>query len=267
VGHFFEEKIYRISYNVEGDPDSLKNKEIVKETMGQEWPQIRPSGDSAVLVEFEERIDPEVNRSVRALALAVESEGLQGIREVLPAYRALMVTYDPLVIEYGDLEKKIRLWIQKAASTRLPPGKRFRIPTVYGGAHGPDLRRVADHVRLSPEEVIRNFSAVHFMVYFIGFICGLAYLGGLPEALWVPRLPTPRTLVPAGSVGLAGGQANAITTDQPSGFNYIGRTFVHIYDPGMIPPTPFTAGDEIIFISVSEEEALKAGNRRAESFA
>ncbi len=234
--------------------------------MGQGWPQIRPSGDSAVLVEFEDRIHPEVNRSVRALALAVESEGLRGIEEVLPAYRALLVTYDPLQIGLDDLQAKIRLWVENAASIHLPPGRRFRIPTVYGGAHGPDLRRVADHVGLSPEEVIRNFSGVRFMVYFIGFICGLAYLGGLPEALRVPRLPTPRTLVPAGSVGLGGGQANAITTDQPSGFNYIGRTFLRIYDPGMIPPTPFAAGDEIVFVSVSEEEAIAAGNRGAETF-
>ena len=235
--------------------------------MGQQWPKIRPSGDSAVLVEFEDRIHPEVNRSVRALALAIETEKPRGLQEVLPAYRALMVTYDPMESGYEDLRKQLDLRIERAGSIHLPPGRLFRIPTVYGGPHGPDLQRVADHVRLSPEEVIRNFSDVRFMVYFIGFICGLAYLGGLSESLRVPRLPTPRTVVPAGSVGLAGGQANAITTDQPSGFNYIGRTFVRIYDSGMIPPTPFAAGDEIIFISVSEEEARKAGNRKAESFA
>ena len=104
------------------------------------------------------------------------------------------------------------------------------------------------------------------MVYFIGFICGLAYLGGLPEALRVPRLATPRTLVPAGSVGLAGGQANAITTDQPSGFNYIGRTFVNLYDPKIFPPIPFVSGDEIVFVPVPEEEALKARGRAAADF-
>ena len=231
-----------------------------------EWPKIRPSGDSTVLVELEDRIAPEVNRKVRALALAIESDHFSGIQEVLPAYRALMVTYDPLQIEYRDLIEKIHLWIEKAGSIDLPPRRLFRIPTVYGGPHGPDLQRVADIVRLSPEEVIRIFSTNHFMVYFIGFICGLAYLGGLPEELRVPRLATPRTLVPAGSVGLAGGQANAISTDQPSGFNYIGRTFVSLYDPKIFPPISFVSGDEIVFISVSEEEALKARGGRAEDF-
>lgn len=231
-----------------------------------DWPKIRPSGDRAVLVELENRIAPEVNRKIRALALAIESDPFPGIQEVLPAYRALMVTYDPLKIEYRDLVEKIHLWNEKAGSIDLPPRRLFRLPTVYGGSHGPDLHRVADIVRLSPEEVIRIFSTTPFMVYFIGFICGLAYLGGLPEALRVPRLATPRTLVPAGSVGFAGGQANAISTDQPSGFNYIGRTFVNLYDPRIFPPIPFVSGDEIVFISVSEEEGRKARGRGAIDF-
>jgi inhibitor of KinA len=128
------------------------------------------------------------------------------------------------------------------------------------------LERVSRVLHLSPEEVTREFSRARFLVYFIGFICGLAYLGGLPEKLRVPRLTTPRTLVPGGSVGFAGGQANAIATDQPSGFNYIGRTFVILYNPRTLPPIPFVAGDEVLFPPVSEEEALKAGGRQAEDF-
>ena len=244
----------------------LSPQPLISSSGSSDWPQIRPSGDSAVLVEFENQIDPEVNRKVRALALAIESEPFPGIQEVLPAYRALMVTYDPLTIQYRDLIDEIHLRIKKAGSLDLPPRRLFRLPAVYGGPHGPDLQRVADIVHLSPEEVVRIFSTTHFMVYFIGFICGLAYLGGLPEVLQVPRLATPRTLVPAGSVGLAGGQANAITTDQPSGFNYIGRTFVSLYDPRVFPPLPFVSGDEIIFLSMPEEEALKAQGRAATNF-
>ena len=229
-------------------------------------PKILPSGDSAVLVEFDNRIDPEVNRSVRSLALAIETDPLPGISEILPAYRSLMITYDPLRIPYRAILQKIKIWTEKAAGIDLPPGRLFRLPTVYGGPHGPDLKRVAETAKLPPEEVIRVFSETRFLVYFIGFICGLAYLGGLPETLRVPRLPTPRTLVPAGSVGLAGGQANAISTDQPSGFNYIGRTFTALYDPQVIPPIPFRSGDEIQFVSVSEPEALEAQGRKAADF-
>lgn len=232
----------------------------------REWPRIKPSGDSAMLVEFDNRIDPEVNRLVRALALALESDRPPGVQEILPAYRTLMVTYDPLQIEYRSLQAKIEGCLDRAGRIDLPARRLFRLPTVYGGAHGPDLDRVAQILHVSPEEVVQRFSQTRFLVYFIGFICGLAYLGGLPESLRVSRLPTPRTIVPGGSVGFAGGQANAIATDQPSGFNYIGRTFVTLYDPQSFPPIPFVAGDEIIFPSVSEEEALRAKGREAEEF-
>jgi len=232
----------------------------------KDWPRIKPSGDSALLVEFENRIDPEVNRSVRALALTIESNRPLGVQEILPAYRTLMVTYDPLQIEYPLLAEKIQGWLNRAERIDLPPKRLFRLPTVYGGSHGPDLECVAEVLHLTPEEVILIFSQTRFLVYFIGFICGLAYLGGMPEDLRVPRLTTPRTLVPAGSVGFAGGQANAIATDQPSGFNYIGRTFVILYDPNLFPPIPFVAGDEVAFPAVSEEEALKAKGRGAGDF-
>ena len=231
-----------------------------------EWPKMKPSGDRALLVEFEDRIDPEVNRSVRALALALESDPFPGVQEVLPAYRTLMVTYDPLQIEYQGMVERVRGCLERARHTGLPPKRTFHLPTVYGGSHGPDLERVSGILRLSPEELILEFSQTRFLVYFIGFICGLAYLGGLPEKLRVPRLTSPRTLVPGGSVGFAGGQANAIATDQPSGFNYIGRTFATLYDPRSFPPIPFVSGDEILFPPVSEEEALRAKGRRAEDF-
>jgi len=231
-----------------------------------DWPTFKPSGDSAVLVEFENRIDPDVNRAARALALAIESGRFPGVQEVLLAYRTLMVAYDPLQIEYPLLVDRIQECLGRAGRIDLPPGRVFRLPTVYGGPHGPDLERVSRILHLSPEEIIQEFSRARFLVYFIGFICGLAYLGGLPEKLAVPRLTTPRMLVPGGSVGFAGGQANAIATDQPSGFNYIGRTFVSLYDPRALPPIPFVAGDEILFPPVSEEEALEGRGREAKDF-
>ena len=231
-----------------------------------DWPRIHPSGDRALLVEFENQIDPGINQAVRSLAFVIESAKVHGIGEVLPAYRTVMVTYAPLQIEYKALLEKIQMFLGKARDMNLPPQRTFRLPTVYGGTHGPDLQQVSETLGLSPEEVVRIFSEARYLVYFIGFICGLAYLGGVPERIWVPRLPTPRTLVLGGSVGFARGQANAIATDQPSGFNYIGRTFVTLYDPKSFPPIPFMAGDEVLFPPVSEEEALRAKGRRAEEF-
>jgi inhibitor of KinA len=231
-----------------------------------DWPRIRPSGDRAVLVEFENRISPEINRQVRSLAVTIEGEKMSGIEEVLPAYRTLMLVYDPLTLDFQTLQERLKGWMEKAKTIDLPPRRIFKLPTVYGGEYGPDLKHVSEKTRLSADEVIRVFSDTKFLVYFIGFICGLAYLGGLPEILRVPRLNTPRTFVPGGSVGMAGGQANAISTDQPSGFSYIGRTFVSLYDPRIFPPIPFMAGDEVQFVPVSEGEALAAKGKQATDF-
>ncbi len=227
---------------------------------------IRSCGDCALLVEFENQIAPRVNIQVRSLAWTIESAQEKGVGEVLPAYRSLMIFYDPQEIAFSTFVEKVSLWIMESRTLELPPKRLFRLPTVYGGEYGPDLHRVSRHVGLSPEKVIEVFSEVQFLVYFIGFICGLAYLGGLPKDLQVPRLETPRTRVPGGSVGLAGGQANAITTDQPSGFNYIGRTFITLYSPTLSPPAPFRPGDILQFVSVSEKEALESRGKQATEF-
>lgn len=227
---------------------------------------IRSCGDCALLVEFENQITPEVNLQVRTLAQTIESAQEKGVGEVLPAYRTLMVYYDPQEISFPALVERVPLWIKESETLELPPKRTFRLPTVYGGEYGPDLQRVSRYAALSPEKVIEVFSAVQFLVYFIGFVCGLAYLGGLPKNLQVPRLETPRTRVPGGSVGLAGGQANALTTDQPSGFNYIGRTFINLYSPHQSPPAPFWSGDILQFVSVPEKEGLESRGREAVEF-
>ncbi len=227
---------------------------------------IRSCGDCALLVEFENQIAPEVNIQVRSLAWTIESARAKGVGEVLPAYRTLMVFYNPQEITFSTLVEKVSLWIKESRTLELPPKRCFRLPTVYGGEYGPDLNRVSRYVGLSPDEVVEVFSGVQFLVYFIGFLCGLAYLGGLPKNLQVPRLETPRTRVPGGSVGLAGGQANALTTDQPSGFNYIGRTFINLYSPNLSPPAPFRPGDILQFVSVPDKEGLESRGRQATEF-
>lgn len=227
---------------------------------------IRPVGDRALMVELENRIDSEINRKARAMAMFLEGAGWPGVREVLPAYRSVLVVYDPLEVEFERLREGARQLLKKAESIEAPPGRLFRLPTIYGGPDGPDLPEVARRAGLPPEEVVGLFSETTFLVYFIGFLCGMPYLGGLPEELHLPRMDTPRTSVPAGSVGLAGAQAVVLPTDQPSGFHYIGRTFVRLYDPEASPPAPFRSGDEIQFVAVPAGEAARSRSRPAGDF-
>jgi inhibitor of KinA len=234
--------------------------------MSDTYPVIRAVGEGSILVEYEEEVSLEVNRKARQLSFGLEQGSCPGLEEVIPAYRSVVVYFDPLRVDMETVRGFIEEVNANLVEIELPPPRLFRIPTTYSRTHGPDLDRVAEHTGLTPDEVIQRFSAHAYPVYFLGFICSLAYLGGVPEVLHVPRLSTPRSFVPAGSVGFAGPQANILPVDSPSGFNYIGRTFIAVYDPGEFPPTLIRPGDYIQCPAVSEEEARLAGERHLGEF-
>ena len=225
------------------------------------YPILTPVGENAVLVEYAPEVSLKTNRRVRQLAHGLEKDAIAGVSEIVPAYRSLMVYFDPERTEVDALCAKVRQLARQPRKTRLPQPRLFRIPTVYGGEFGPDLASVAAGTGRAPEEVIRLFSSRRYPVYCLGFLCGLAYLGGVPEPLRLPRLATPRTWLPAGSVGFAEAQAVVLPIDQPSGFHYIGRAFVPVYDPAQFPPTLFRPGDYVECPSVPETEARQWQSR------
>lgn len=234
--------------------------------MAEDLPKVRPVGDSCVLVEYEEVLSPDVNQKVRQLAYGIEKHALPGIGEVVPAYRSLMVFFDPLFVELEKISDFIVDLSKDSFEVALPQPRLLKLPTVYGGVHGPDLDRVSEYTKLTPGEVVHIFSSQAYLIYFLGFLCALAYLGGVPETLEVPRLDSPRPLVLTGSVGIGGRQATIYPVDMPSGFNYIGRTFVRVYDPQTFPPTLMRPGDYIQFPSVPEEEARSAASKDLRDF-
>ena len=235
--------------------------------MKREYPSIRPVGEGAILVEYEPEVCLEVNLKVRRLAFRLEQYAYCEILEVLPAYRSVMVYFDPLKVQLKTIHSLIEQVMAEASSIELPAPRFFNIPTVYGGSYGPDLERVAACTKQAPEEVIRLFSSRRYPVYCLGFLCCLIYMAGVPEVLQVPRLRSPRPYIPAGSVGFAGPQANIIPVDTPSGLNYIGRTFVPIYNPRVSPPTPIRPGDYVKCKAVSESEARLGANKVLGDFA
>jgi inhibitor of KinA len=234
--------------------------------MDEKYPIIKPVGEDSILVEYEAEVSPEINLKARQLAFGLEQGSFPGLKEVISTYRAVMVYFEPFRADVDTVQGFIKQVNANLVEIELPAPRLFRIPTAYGGIHGPDLNRVAEHTGLAPDEVIRFFSAQAYLVYFLGFICGLAYMGGVPEALDVPRLSSPRASVPGGSVGFSGPQANILPVDSPSGFNYIGRTFVTMYDPHEFPPTLIRPGDYIQCQAVSDQEARLAGERHLGEF-
>ncbi len=216
-------------------------------------PRLLLAGDSALVVEFGDEISLEVNRKVHALADALGKASLPGLGEAVPTYRSLLIHYDPLRLSCDEVKAFVSEVLQ-TCEEKLPLKPRVvEIPVVYGGESGPDIEFVAEHSGLfSVEEVIRLHSGAAYTVYMLGFAPGFAYLGGMPEAIATPRLETPRTLVPAGSVGIAGEQTGIYPIATPGGWRLIGRTPLKLFDPEHDPPTLLKAGDTVRFVPISE---------------
>ncbi len=227
-------------------------------------PALIAVGDDGLLVEFEAEINLQVNRQVRRMAFAIEQSRIPGVVEVVPTYRSLMVYFHPDRTDPASLGDQVLRLSAGIDSVELPAPRVYRVPVVYGSGHGPDLEHVAAAAGMDPDSVVAEFSAQRYPVYCLGFLCCLAYLGGVPERLRLPRLATPRTHLPAGSVGIAGEQAVMLPIDQPSGFHYLGRTFVTLYDPRHSPPTPIRPGDLVECPAVSEDEARQWQGRSLE---
>jgi len=214
------------------------------------------AGESCLVVELGDRIDLTVNWRVRALALAVEQAGLAGIREAVPTYRSLAIYYDPLKIERDALAERIGALLDSAPEVREQESRIVEVPTTYGSDQGPDLAFVAQHAGLSEQEVVRLHTEPLYDVYMLGFTAGFAYLGGLPERLGVPRLPTPRLRVPAGSVGIGGTQTGIYPVESPGGWRIIGQTRLSLFDASRQPPASLLPGDRVRFIAIGEEGSL-----------
>ncbi len=219
----------------------------------------RHSGDGGLLVELGERIDWTLNTRTRRLARLLEERALEGVIEVVPAYCSFLILFEPEITgperlgrEVEDLFARIEAAPEETSETS---GRTVTIPVRYGGEHGPDLRGVAEHSGLSPEQVVRIHTEGLYPVYMLGFAPGFPYLGGLDERIAAPRLETPRSHVPAGSVGIAGSQTGIYPLASPGGWRIIGRTPLTLFDPRAEDPVPYyRPGDRLRFVAVEEEE-------------
>ncbi|MBU3143684.1 5-oxoprolinase subunit PxpB [Clostridium sp. CF012] len=212
------------------------------------------AGDRALVIEFGDEIEEGINSKIRSLTLALEGESIVGIIETIPTYRSLMVIYDPIIIELDELIDKVKSIGTKMDEMRLPAAKVIEIPTLYGGEYGPDIEFVAQHNKISIEEVIKIHASKEYLIYMIGFTPGFPYLGGMNAKIAAPRLQAPRTKIPVGSVGIAGEQTGIYPIESPGGWQLIGRTPVKLYDPYRKEPVLLNAGDFIKFVQIDEVE-------------
>ena len=205
--------------------------------------RIQPLGDTALLAELGTRLDTALN--TRAIALATALKKRRDVRQAIAGYVSVTVHFDPDQATHDSLAAAIK----RLAAKRPPmaePGRLHRIPVTYDGL---DMQEVAARVNLSPEKVIEIHTRPIYRVFLVGFVPGWAYLGPLAEELQLPRRHVPRTLVPAGSVAIAGRQTGIYPLPTPGGWHLIGRTNVKLFLPDSDPPCLFRAGDRVKFFA------------------
>ena len=209
----------------------------------------RDAGDSGILLELEAVINPTVNARAIAIARAVRDRRLPGIRDVIPTYRSVAVHFDPLISDVDVLRDALR----EAASA--PPlsagGSLIEVPVAYGGANGPDLEDVAAFAKLPAKTVVDRHCGCRYRVFMLGFLPGFAYMGVVDESIAAPRKATPRTRIPSGSVGIAGRQTGVYPRESPGGWQLIGRTSLHVFDPTRDPASLFAPGDRVRFVETA----------------
>lgn len=215
-----------------------------------------PLADSAVLVRLssQEQVDLATVQAVWQVTDAIEQAGIKGLVDIVPAYATILLVFDPTAIAPDQLEREVRVAV---ATTRQFDERQTReviIPVAYGGEYGPDLDDVARHTGLTPGEVIARHASAQYIVACMGFAPGWAYLLGLPPELEIPRLPNPRTRVPAGSVGIGGAQTGIYPLETPGGWRLIGRTPLRMFDPSRSEPSLLRPGDRVLFQPISPEQ-------------
>ncbi|MGH7593959.1 MAG: 5-oxoprolinase subunit PxpB [Gemmatimonadales bacterium] len=222
-----------------------------------------PLGDTALVIRVGREIDEPTRQRVLDVVRALESVCLPGGADVVPGFTTVTVHYDPTGIDghdtvgataYDVVRSRIVTALAAPIKRGATTGRVIEIPGCYGGEFGPDLEVVASHAGLSMGDVVERHAGAEYRVCLLGFLPGFPYLGGLDPQLATPRRDTPRTVVPAGSIGIGGKQTGIYPLESPGGWQLIGRTPAVLFDPLRTPPTLVVPGDRLRFRSIDRNE-------------
>jgi inhibitor of KinA len=219
-------------------------------------------GDTALVVDFGNRIDEDLNRRVLRYATALKEAAIPGTIEIVPAYSSITLYYDPLTISKSvPTGTSIQAWVKEKLTQALvlnlavptAEERQIRIPVCYAEEYAPDLAALAARKNLSPDDVIRIHSSQNYRVYMLGFLPGFTYMGKVEESIAIPRKTQP-VPVQAGSVGIAGRQTGIYPLASPGGWYIIGRTPLRLFDPSRENPVLLAPGDHVQFFTISKDE-------------
>ncbi|MFM9904190.1 MAG: 5-oxoprolinase subunit PxpB [Pyrinomonadaceae bacterium] len=219
--------------------------------------RIFPLGDSALTVEFGRSISEQLNRKAIALADHFDALKFPGFIEAVPAYSSTTIFYDLIAVRksfpefptaFDAVSSLASNAVRNVDISSTGSRRSVEIPVHFDEGSALDMNEIADHSGLTPDEVIEVFTSRSYRVFMLGFLPGFSYMGEIDDRIAIPRKDSPRTLVPKGSIGLAGNQTGIYSLDSPGGWQIIGRTDIEMFTPGDETPCFLQAGDEVRFI-------------------
>ncbi len=212
----------------------------------------------SIIIYFGDKISQEISKDVRGAFFALKNE--EGVKDIIPSYTSLFITYDVLKFDYEDIVNKIKSKLENKNFQKTDDNSRLvEIPVFYDKSVGLDLERISNEKNLSIDKVINIHSQKEYFVYTIGFAPGFAYMGEVDKKIATPRLANPRVKIPKGSVALADIQTAIYPKESPGGWNIIGRTPIEMFSVEYDGFSYLKVGDRVKFKPVSKEEFLSLG--------
>lgn len=211
-------------------------------------------GQSALLIEWPSRLEENILNDILHLQSALENELIEGVIETVNAYNSLTVLFNPFKTNVVELQRVVKTLHLKGAIPTAKSDKIWKVPVCYDSSFGIDLKELSQTKEMSMEELTQLHYQPTYLVYFIGFLPGFLYLGGLPKNLYAPRRPSPRVKIDRGAVAIGGMQTGVYPSESPGGWNIIGNSPIDFFNPKSNPPCFAKAGDRIKFFPVNMEE-------------
>jgi len=221
-------------------------------------------GEDALLITFGEAIDSALPAKIAAVCQRIEALDLPWLIDLVPSYTTLLVVYDPVAVNVFEAKAQLRPLLAQAHSandtgSKTPESRLIELPVYYSEETGPDLAWIAEQAGLSEQQVIDRHTADTYQVYAIGFAPGFGFMGQVDPSIACPRKDTPRTKVPAGSVGIANRQTAVYPKSSPGGWQLIGRCPTPLFDE--VNLSLLQVGDRVRFVAITRDEFLAQGGQ------
>lgn len=228
--------------------------------MNNSFPKISIAGENSVIIYFSERPCTKTSRLIASTSEQLKNKLTHKLIDLIPSYHSLLVIYNVLEIDFLSVKKEILNAVaNRSTDIELTAGKPISLPVYYSLESGPDLQRLANHAKLSVEEVISIHQQTEYTVYAMGFAPGFAYLGETDPRISMPRLSTPRAHVAKGAVAVADRQTAIYPAQSPGGWNLIGLCPTAMFDPNQQPSTLIEVGDKVSFKAIDRDEFIQLG--------